>query len=52
METCVSEPNASEPGFYLLDDCGGRFVVDRDFGLVSLKDASLLEARARGDHAR
>lgn len=36
-----------EPGFYLLDDAGGRFIVDREFGVVSLKDESLLE-RERG----
>ena len=35
------------PGFYLLDDCGGRFVIDRDWGVISLKDESILE-RERG----
>lgn len=35
------------PGFYLLDDAGGRFVVDRDWGVISLKDESLL-AREQG----
>lgn len=34
---------SDEPGFYLLDDAGGRFIVDRDSGIVSLKDESLLE---------
>lgn len=31
------------PGFYLLDDCDGRFVVDRDWGVISLKDETVLE---------
>jgi hypothetical protein len=42
MEFCAPAPRASEPGFYLLDDAGGRFVIDRDWGLVSLKDAAVL----------
>jgi len=32
------------PGFYLVDDAGGRFVVDREFGVVSLRDEALLAA--------
>jgi hypothetical protein len=35
------------PGFYLLDDCDGRFEIDRDWGVISLKDESALE-RERG----
>lgn len=31
------------PGFYLLDDANGRFVVDREFGMVMLRDEALLE---------
>jgi len=31
------------PGFYLLDDAGGRFVVDRDWGVISLRDETVLE---------
>lgn len=31
------------PGFYLLDDAGGRFVIDRDWGVISLKDETVLE---------
>lgn len=38
---------ADEPGFYLVDDAGGRFLVDREFGVVSLRDEALLE-RERG----
>lgn len=33
-----------EPGFYLLDDCAGRFVVDRAFGIISLRDEGILAA--------
>lgn len=33
---------AARPGFYLADDAGGRFVVDREFGVVSLRDDALL----------
>lgn len=33
-----------QPGFYLLDDAGGRFIVDRDFGVVSLANEAILEA--------
>lgn len=36
-----------EPGFYLLDDAGGRFTVDREWGLISLRDEATLE-RERG----
>ncbi len=45
MAMCAS-PN--EPGFYLLEDCGGRFSVDREFGFISLKDDATLEAE-RGE---
>jgi len=31
------------PGFYLLDDCDGRFEIDRDWGVISLKDESVLK---------
>jgi len=34
---------APSPGFALIDDAGGRFCVDPDFGVVSLADESLLE---------
>ncbi len=33
-----------QPGFYLLDDAGGRFVVDAEFGFISLRDEALLES--------
>src|SRR5690606_20448837 len=46
----IAAPRATDfakPGFYLMKDAGGRFIVDRDMGVVSLADASLLE-RERG----
>lgn len=39
-----------EPGFYLRDDCGGRFVVDRTLGVVSLRDESILDAERGSVH--
>lgn len=40
-----------EPGFYLLNDAGGRFTVDRDFGVVSLRDETLARAEQGAVHA-
>src|SRR5690242_20662873 len=31
-----------QPGFYLTDDADGRFTIDRDTGIISLKDERLL----------
>ena len=43
MEIAAPRAQAFEtPGFYLIDDAGGRFVVDRDFGVVSLADETLI----------
>lgn len=42
---------AEEPGFYLLDDANGRFVVDREMGIVTLKDPSILETQRFDVHA-
>lgn len=36
---------SEEPGFYLLDDAGGRFVVDREMGIITLKDDAILETQ-------
>ncbi len=33
-----------QPGFYLEDDAAGRFVVDREFGVISLSDDSAIES--------
>jgi hypothetical protein len=43
----AAAPDFPSPGFYLLEDADGRFVVDREMGVVSLADDSLLE-RERG----
>ena len=32
----------TRPGFYLLDDALGRFVVDREIGVISVKDDELV----------
>ena len=43
LAACAPEsPPAGGARFSLIDDGGGRFVVDREFGVVSLKDESLL----------
>lgn len=38
------------PGFYLLDDAGGRFIVDRDMGVVSLVDETLIKTERGAIH--
>jgi len=38
-------------GFHLLDDAGGRFVIDREMGVISLKDKTLLERERGAVHA-
>jgi hypothetical protein len=38
LAACVGD----QPGFYLADDADGRFVVDREFGVISLCDEALL----------
>jgi hypothetical protein len=47
LAATAAAPDLETPGFFLRDDAGGRFVVDRDFGVVSLKDETLL-LRERG----
>jgi len=46
----AAAPEFVTPGFYLLDDAGGRFIVDRDFGVVSLKDDALLKRELGAVH--
>lgn len=43
------EPPA--PGFYLLNDANGRFVVDREMGVVTLADDSILQSERNSVHA-
>ncbi len=51
-EDALLAPSAATPEmggamYSLIDDAGGRFAIDRDFGFVSLKDETLLQ-RERG----
>jgi hypothetical protein len=43
----AAAPEFDAPGFYLIDDADGRFIVDRDFGTVALADEALV-AREHG----
>ncbi len=47
--TGVSE--LANAGFYLIDDAGGRFVVDRELGIVSIADDALLTREHGSVHA-
>jgi len=46
----AAAPEFASPGFYLLADADGRFVVDRDMGVVSLADDTLLEREPGAVH--
>lgn len=46
----AATPDLETPGFYLIDDAGARFTVDRDMGVVSLLDESLLTTERGGVH--
>jgi len=48
LTVSAAAPDIVQAGFYLLDDAGGRFVVDRDMGVVTLADEALLHSE-RGD---
>jgi len=48
LTVSAAAPDIVQAGFYLLDDAGGRFVVDRDMGVVTLADEALLNSE-RGD---
>lgn len=43
--------NAGAPGFQLLNDAGGRFVIDRDTGVIALADERLLERERHAAHS-
>jgi len=49
-EAYDAPPAAEGPGFYLLDDAGGLFVVDATFGFVTLRDEAALEAERGAMH--
>jgi hypothetical protein len=40
-------PSLEEPGFYLVDDAGGRFRVDRQWGIVSVANDDVLASGLR-----
>ena len=42
---------AQPPGFYMLDDADGRFVVDREFGFVSVANDEVLARDLDSVHA-
>ena len=41
-QTPSTTPSQEEPGFYLVDDAGGRFIVDRQWGIVSVANDDVL----------
>lgn len=45
-----SSPPPEAPGFSLTDDAGGRFVVDREFGVISLAGEYVLTSDAGAVH--
>ncbi len=47
----AAAPDLPTPGFYLLSDAGGRFVIDRDVGIVTLADETLLQRERGAVHA-
>lgn len=51
LALCAPELAATAPGFYLLDDAGGRFEIDRQWGVVSLKDDAVLQRETGAIHA-
>lgn len=44
-------PDIANAGFYLIDDADGRFEIDREMGVVSLKDEATLERERFAIHA-
>lgn len=44
-------PSHEEPGFYLVDDAGGRFIVDRQWGIVSVANDDVLAREAGSVHS-
>ena len=50
MAPSAAEPELETAGFYLVDDAGGRFEIDREMGIISLRDESLLETERFAIH--
>lgn len=51
LTASAAAPELPSPGFYLLDDANGRFAVDRDLGVVTLADESILQTERNTIHA-
>jgi hypothetical protein len=51
LTASAAAPEFADPGFYLLDDANGRFAVDRDMGVVTLADETLLQRERGAVHA-
>lgn len=51
LTASAAAPELPQPGFYLLNDADGRFVVDRDTGIVTLADDTLLQRERNAIHA-
>lgn len=47
----AATPELPQPGFYLLNDANGRFVVDREMGVVTLADETLLQRERNTVHS-
>ncbi|QGZ97088.1 hypothetical protein [Terricaulis silvestris] len=47
----AAAPDLTSSGFYLIDDVGGRFEVDREFGVITLKDESILATEHGAIHS-
>lgn len=50
MTPSAAAPDLEAPGFYLTDDAQGRFEIDRDMGVISLRDESILAAERLAVH--
>lgn len=50
MAPSAAAPELETAGFYLVDDADGRFEIDRDMGIISLRDESLLETERLAIH--
>jgi hypothetical protein len=51
LTATAAAPEYAQPGYFLLDDAGGRFVVDREMGVVMLSDETLLASEHGAVHA-
>jgi hypothetical protein len=47
----AAAPDLEAPGFYLVDDAQGRFEIDREMGIISVRDESILASEHLAIHA-